>query len=230
VPACHWTDGTSVDLRAVGTAARRLGAALVVDGTQSVGAVPFDVGQVEPDFLVVAGYKWLLGPYSLGLMWVHPRHRSGTPIEHGWPQRAGSDDFAGLVDYVDAYRPGARRYDVGENANFVLVPMALAALDQLLAWGVDRIAATCAVLTDAVADAADELGLLVTPPAARSPHLIGLTLPVGSDPTQVSAELQDSSVHVSVRGTSIRVSPHVYNDLDDVARFADALGRTLAAA
>lgn len=136
VPGCHWTDGTLVDLVAVGEAARGVGAALVVDATQSLGAMPLDLAAVRPDFLVAAGYKWLLGPYSLGYLYVAPQHQDGQPLEHNWITRAGSDDFAGLVDYVDDLAPGARRFDVGERSNFVLVPMALAALRQLLAWGV----------------------------------------------------------------------------------------------
>ena len=223
VPVCHWTDGTVVDLARVRAAARDVGAAVVVDGTQAVGAVPIDVGALEPDFLVAAAYKWLLGPYSIGLMWVHPSRRSGRPIEHGWVARAGSENFAGLVDYRDDYRPGARRYDVGETANFVLVPMTLAAIDQLLAWGVDRVAATCRVLTDAIADAASELGVGTPSPTVRSAHLIGLTLPAHMQARDVSARLQAESVHVSLRGRSIRVSPHVYNDLGDVRHLAEVL-------
>ncbi len=66
VPAAHWTDGTVVDLAALRAATDAVGAALVVDGAQTIGAVPIDVGSLRPDFLVGATYKWLLGPYSLG--------------------------------------------------------------------------------------------------------------------------------------------------------------------
>lgn len=65
VANCHWTDGSFVDLVAVGHAARNVGAALVSDVSQSLGAVPFDVASIQPDFVVAAGYKWLLGPYAL---------------------------------------------------------------------------------------------------------------------------------------------------------------------
>ena len=229
VPGCHWTDGSKVDLARLEPAVREVGAALVVDGTQSVGAVPFEVSSIQPDFLVVAAYKWLLGPYSMAFAWVHPRHREGRPIEYGWSVRAGAEDFAGLVDYTDHFRPGARRYDVGETANFALVPMAQAALDQILTWGVGRIAATCSILTDAIAQAAEELGLEVPAPEARSPHLIGLRLPPGADASDVAAQLKAESVYVSVRGTSIRVSPHLYNDLDDVSRLAKILAASLSA-
>ncbi|MDH5289402.1 MAG: aminotransferase class V-fold PLP-dependent enzyme, partial [Acidimicrobiia bacterium] len=58
LPSAHWIDGTRVDLAAVRRATREVGAALVIDGAQSVGAVPIDVGALEPDFLVVPCYKW----------------------------------------------------------------------------------------------------------------------------------------------------------------------------
>src|SRR5262249_34393225 len=61
IPNCHWTDGGLIDLAAVGAACRRVGAALCVDGAQSVGALPFDVKRIDPDYLVAPCYKWLLG-------------------------------------------------------------------------------------------------------------------------------------------------------------------------
>src|SRR5918995_5060903 len=142
VPNCHWTDGSLVDLARVGERAREVGAALVVDGIQSLGAYPFDVGEVRPDFLIVSSYKWLLGPYGLGFMYVGEEYREGTPIEHNWINRRGSENFARLVEYEDAFQPGARRFDVGERSNFVLLPMAIAALRQILDWGIQNVSNT----------------------------------------------------------------------------------------
>jgi selenocysteine lyase/cysteine desulfurase len=65
-PNCHWTDGSLIDLLRIAPAARAVGAALVVDASQSLGAHPLDVRVVQPDFLVAVGYKWLMGPYGLG--------------------------------------------------------------------------------------------------------------------------------------------------------------------
>jgi len=217
VPNVHWTDGSVVDLVAVGEAARRVGAALVVDATQSLGAMPLDVAAVRPDFLVAAGYKWLLGPYSLGYLWAAPSRREGAPLEQGWIVREGAEDFARLVDYTDRFQPGARRYDVGERSNFVLVPMALAALDQLVAWGVDEVASALRVLTDDIARRAEHRGLVPTPARVRSPHLLGIRLPDGV-PDGLTAALASRRVFVSVRGDAIRVSPHLYNDAGDVDR------------
>ena len=134
LPAVHWTDGSLFDLVAVGRRCREVGAALVVDATQSLGALPFDVAEVQPDAVVCAAYKWLLGPYSLSLAWYGPRFDDGVPIEETWIARRGSRDFQGLVDYVAEYEPGAVRYDVAERANFFLLPIAIASLDLLLGW------------------------------------------------------------------------------------------------
>ena len=123
VPHVHWADGTLFDLERVGERARDCDALLAVDGTQSVGAMPFDVQRVRPDALVCAGYKWLLGPYSTGLAWYGPAFDHGTPIEENWITRRGSEAFAELVRYRDEYQPAALRYDVGERSNFVLLPM-----------------------------------------------------------------------------------------------------------
>src|SRR5262249_23784614 len=89
LPNCHWTAGLFVDLHQVAAAARRVGAALVIDGSQSVGAYPLDVAAIQPDFLVTVGYKWLLGPYGLGYLYAAPRWRaSGVPLEYSWLARA----------------------------------------------------------------------------------------------------------------------------------------------
>src|SRR6056297_2448766 len=131
----HWTDGTLFDLKTIGQKAREAGAYLVIDGTQSVGALPFDIQEIQPDALICAGYKWLMGPYSIALGYFGSRFKEGVPLEEGWLDRKGSEDFAGLVNYVDEYQPGAIRFDVGERSNFILVPMMIKALEQLLEWG-----------------------------------------------------------------------------------------------
>lgn len=224
VPNCHWTDGTVVDLVRVGEAARSVGAALVVDATQSLGARPLDVGAVQPDWLVAAGYKWMLGPFSLGYSWVAPDRRTGEPLERNWLTRSGAEDFTGLVRYTDDFAPGARRYDMGERANFHLLPMGIASLDQLLAWGPENVSAYIGALTDEIARAAAQLGWDVAPREHRSRHMLGLRRP-GGIPEKLPDLLSEARVYVSVRGDSIRVSPHVYNDASDVARLLEVLER-----
>jgi len=219
----HWTDGTKFDLEAVGHRAREVGAALVVDGTQSVGALPFDVAAIQPDALVCATYKWLMGPYSLGFAYLSPRFDGGEPLEETWIGRAGSENFKDLVNYRDDYQPGAVRYDVGERSNFALMPMAIAALAQVIEWQPARIQDYCAALTADLMTEVGALGYQVEEAAWRGAHLFGVRAPAGADITAIGDRLRAQHVHVSLRGSAIRVSPHVYNDRRDIDALVAAL-------
>jgi selenocysteine lyase/cysteine desulfurase len=225
LPHCHWIDGGLLDLAAISARCREVGSALVVDATQSLGALPLDLAAVRPDYLVCPGYKWLLGPYSLGYLYVAPAHQDGLPLEQNWIARAGSEDFARLIDYQDPYQPGARRFDVGERSNFALVPVGMVGLEQLLAWGVDRIAATLAAMTAAIAERAAGLGLAATPAHLRAGHYLGLRF--RRAPERLPERLAKEQVYVSVRGDSLRVTPHLYNDEADIDRLFEVLEAAL---
>jgi selenocysteine lyase/cysteine desulfurase len=227
LPHCHWTDGSLVDLVAVGARCRETGAALVIDLTQSIGALPFEIEAVKPDFMVAAGYKWMMGPYSLGFLYVAPKWQGGQPLEQNWMARAGSQNFAGLVDYQDGYQPGARRFDVGEVANFALLPMAMAAIEKLLEWGVDNIQETISQLTMTVTTEAGQLGLNADDPSMRAGHFLGLGFSGGKVPAGLPERLAAENVYVSVRGPAMRVTPHLYNDENDIDRLMEALKRSL---
>jgi selenocysteine lyase/cysteine desulfurase len=222
LPHCHWTDGGLIDLVTVAARCREVGSALVIDATQSLGALPFDLAAIQPDYLVCAGYKWLLGPYSVGYLYVAPRWQDGVPLEHNWIARAGSEDFSGLVIYQDAYQPGARRFDVGERANFGLLPVSIAGLEQLLAWGQPAIAATLAARTAGIVERARKLGLRTLPDHLRAGHFLGLRFADGM-PSGLPERLAKEQVFVSLRGDSLRVTPHLYNNDADVDRLFGVL-------
>ena len=226
VPHCHWTDGAIIDLELVSDKARAVGAALVIDASQSLGALPIDLARIQPDFLASVGYKWLLGPYALGYLYVSPRWQTqGRPIENSWLNRAGSEDFSSLVDYRDEYRPGARRFDMGEFPNFETIPMAIAALQQIHQWGVERIQRSLRGLTDLIADRAAEMGCTCAPPEGRAGHLIGIRFPAGV-PQGAAQRLAEARIYVSLRGDAIRIAPHLYNDEGDIEKLFAVL-RTL---
>ena len=226
VPPSHWTDGSLIDLVKVSKKTRLVGAALVVDASQSLGAYPLNLAEIQPDFLVSVGYKWLLGPYSLGYLYVAPHWRFGSPIEHSWLSRTGAEDFAKLVNYQDAFKSGARRFDVGEYPNFVLVPMAIAALTQILNWGVENIQLSLSRLTNMVEREAVKLGCATLPAKDRVGHMIGIRIP-GGIPEQLSNSLKKANIYVSIRGDSIRVAPHLYNDESHIERFFGVLQKVL---
>ena len=219
----HWTDGTKFDLETIGRRAREVGAALVVDGTQSVGALPFDVQTIQPDALVCATYKWLMGPYAMGFAYLGPRFDGGEPLEETWIGRAGSENFKDLVNYRDDYQPGAIRYDMGERANIALMPMAVAALEQVLEWQPARVQAYCTALTADLVDRVRARGYTVEAPDYRGAHLFGLRAPAGTDIAAVGERLRQRKVFVSLRGSALRVAPHVYNDARDLDALIDAL-------
>ena len=223
IPELHWTDGLRFDIDAVGARARAVGARFVIDGTQSVGALPFDVGRTRPDALVCAGYKWLTGPYSVGVAWYGPAFDGGTPLEENWITRRGSDRFNELVNYRDDYRPSAIRYDVGERSNFVLLPMLETALEQVVEWTPERIAAHTRTLTGAAVPRLRELGCRVEDDRWRAGHLLGVRLPAGVDVEQLGRGLAARQVSVSLRGGAIRVAPHLYNDAGDLDALIDVV-------
>lgn len=219
VPNVHWTDGALVDLAAVSARSHEVGAALVIDASQSLAVYPLDVEALDPDFVVSVGYKWQMGPYSLGYLYASRRWREeGRPLESSWLSRAGAEDWASLVNYRDDLQPGARRFDMGEFPQLVLAPMALAGLRQVLEWGVDSIQATTRHLTDLIADRATELGCTVLPRDKRCGHIVGLRVP-GGLPPELPPRMAAERVYVSIRGDIIRLGPYLYNTPDDVERF-----------
>ncbi len=225
LPHVQWTSGGRLDLVRIGQACRKHGAALVLDLTQSLGALPFSVRDVQPDFAVAASYKWLLGPYSVGLLYVAPRWQEGQPLEESWIQRSNARDFASLILYTENYEEGARRFDMGERSNFALLPPAVRAMKQLLEWEVEQISETSGALNRQLAAAAAELGFSSPPDHLRAPHYLCLRRKAGI-PRELPEMLAREKVFVSVRGSSIRVAPHVYNSSTDVERLVVCLRQT----
>jgi selenocysteine lyase/cysteine desulfurase len=224
LPQVQWTSGGRLDLVRIGQACRKIGAALSLDLTQSLGALPFSVRDVQPDFAVAANYKWLMGPYSTGLLYVASKWHGGAPLEENWIQRANARDFTSLILYTPDYDDGARRFDMGERSNFALLPAAVRAMQQLLEWKVSEISETVGALNRRLAEAAGEVGFSSPPESRRAPHYLCLR---GKDgiPRELTGILAREKVFVSVRGSSIRVAPHVYNSPSDVDRLIACLRR-----
>lgn len=222
VSGCHWMDGTKIDLEIIGKAARKVGAALVIDGTQAVGALPIDVQKIKPDFLVTSCYKWLLGPFSMGFLYADPKHHDGEPLEYNWITREGSEDFTNLVHYTDKYQDGARRFDMGARNQINLMPLQIPALEQLLKWTPEEVQKTLATFTDLIEEKSLALGIKSVPKKLRVSHIIGIRFPRGI-PNGLFDTLNRKKVFVSVRGDALRVSPHLYNTRDDVEALFDVL-------
>ncbi|HNP20170.1 MAG TPA: aminotransferase class V-fold PLP-dependent enzyme [Fulvivirga sp.] len=219
----HWADGTLFNLERIRKRTKEVGALLIIDGTQSVGALPIDVAKLQPDALICAGYKWLLGPYSIGLAYFGKVFDNGVPIEENWINRFESENFAALVSYNDHYQEGALRYEVGEHSNFILVPMLKKAIDQLNSWGVENIQAYCKQLFVEANISLTTAGYNIENPNYRSAHLFGIRCNDISKMDKIKLALQDNKISVSVRGDAIRVAPHLYNDQQDVEKLVHVL-------
>ncbi|RAW00975.1 aminotransferase class V-fold PLP-dependent enzyme [Pseudochryseolinea flava] len=140
IPNCHWMDGSWIDVEKVSQRVKSVHALLVLDLSQSLGALPIDIEKVDPDFAVAAGYKWMLGPYGLGYMYIAPRWQHvWEPLEYSWLPRYKSEDFSKLTDYTELFKNGARKFDCGEYPMLSIRPMAVAAVKQIVSWGVDSI-------------------------------------------------------------------------------------------
>jgi selenocysteine lyase/cysteine desulfurase len=159
----------------------------------------------------------MLSNYGLGFAVFGDRFADGQPVEDSWLLREGAEDFARLVDYQDGYARGMRRFDTPLRANPMLIGMLEAACNLLEGWGAARVEA---YLRETAAPAVQRLrdaGFGVADSADRAANLFGVALPAGLQPESARR------IHVSVRGSSVRVAPHVYNDGDDLMRLADAL-------
>lgn len=223
----HWFEGNEVDLAAVAEATRSAGACLVVDGTQWVGALPFDVTKVRPDFMSFATYKFLLGPYRLSFLYASERWQAeGRPLEHHSWNRVGGDKADFYKPQVAAFLPGARRFDMGERSDFAVIPVAVASLRLLKAWGAQSRFARLKHLNDLIWREAAERRLVSAQQDHRAPHIS--ILDFGDRlPADMSARLKKENIFVTVRGSKVRVSPHVYNDEADIFKLLDALSAAI---
>ncbi|MFK5889989.1 MAG: aminotransferase class V-fold PLP-dependent enzyme [Flavobacteriaceae bacterium] len=219
VPHVHWADGTLFDLKAIRKKTKENDALLIIDGTQSVGALPFSVEKIQPDALVCAGYKWLMGAYGLGVAYYSEKFNDGNPIEENWINRYNSQDFADLVNYESRYQSGAGRYNMGEVSNFVYTPMLTAAIEQILKWQPQNIQDYCQEISREAIDNLRDLGCFIEEADYRAKHLFGIYLPDTIDVDKLKARFNVQKIYVSFRGKAIRVAPNVYNTKADFDRF-----------
>ena len=182
-PPCRTATGPTAACSiwsAIGARCREVGSALVVDATQSLGALPLDLAAVRPDFLVCAGYKWLLGPYSLGYLYVAPQHQDGRPLEHNWIAREAARTSPAWSTIRTATSRARAASTSASAPTSRCCRSASSALEQLLAWGrpSDRRRRSRRAPRRSPS-APRRLGLSASPPQLRAGHYLGLRFPAG---------------------------------------------------
>lgn len=236
LPQVHWCDGSLIGLEEISAHIRTVPAVrrpmLVVDVTQSAGAMPIDVQQLRPDFLACSVHKWLLGPYGMSLCYVSSELMSSwQPLDQHERSRLGSDQsqwdevnpfHLPAAGYPEAFMQGARRLDAGGRPSFVLVPMLLQSLRLVLRW-TDATQAYMHNLTDPLAKGLQaRFGeqLTIIPAAHRCGHILGVRLR-GSEGnlSAIAAALKGLGVITAVRGGCLRIAPYLYSTVRDMHVF-----------
>lgn len=226
LPNVHWVDGGVLDLGMIADVSHAQGAAIVIDATQSLGVLPLDVARIDPDYVAVSAYKWLLSPDQSGYLYVAPRRQHGEPIEHNHAGRIGDGPMTLSPGYGARFKPGAERFDQGAADSMIHMPMAVAAMEQIAEWGVEAVAKGIEPVIDRIASRAQERGWWVPPKTHRSPHFIGLRLPETPAP-DLADRLAGENIHVSLRDGRIRVAPYLFTRMEEVDTLFAALDRHL---
>ena len=225
IPILHWGDGQLFDLEAIREKTKKYNCLFVLDGTQSIGALPFDQKKIEVDALVVSAYKWLLGPYNLAVTFYGEKFNAGVPIEEHWLNRYRSENFQYLTEYEENYRSGARRYEMGEAADFIKIPMLNVGLKQLLNWTPVAIQNYCQSIVEPILEPLALRGFSHPRKDLMAYHLFGIRVPRDVKIEQAQEALNSENIKVSFRKDVIRISPYLYNTAQDLENLALCLSK-----
>jgi cysteine desulfurase / selenocysteine lyase len=223
VSMVRFDDGSLLDVPRVAAACHAQGALLLLDASQSCGAMPMDVTQLGADFIVSAGYKWLLGPFGTGFFWAKSEHLGMVrPGPFYWLALMGSHNFAALNFDDPKPAANAKRWDSPEWAsyfNFNLAAMDVS-VDFVVRMGPELVQAHNRKLIDLMFERLPKDRFVIASPldaarrgsygcfAARSPEKTA----------EHYQRLRKENVVVSLREGNIRVSPHLYNTERDIDR------------
>lgn len=219
VTLVSYRNGARLDIPGIVDIARQKGALVLVDGYQGIGSFRFDVSRVRPDFLVGGMVKYLLGTAGIGFLYVRdPLAGRLTPSVTGWFGQ--SDIFA-----MDATRfdpaPTARRFETGTPpvVNCYAAEAGLRIIDEV---GLPAIETRVAGLTEALIREAKSAGYTLAAPEEPGRHGALITLRT-RDEHGLVAWLGEQGIVASSRFGNLRVSPHFYNDYEDIETLMRAL-------
>ena len=202
---------------------RRRGVLLYVDGTQSVGALRFDAGTIQPDMLAVHGYKWMLAPPGAGFVYISPQVREWlVPNAVGWRTDCDWRNVDNLHHGAPRLATKAEKYE-GGGLPFTLLYALEASVDLMLEVGPDQVAERVLSLAVKVRAMLREHGATV---ADTCSPIVAARFD-GHDVSALSRALKEERVLVAARRGHLRVSPHFYNNEQDIETLSGALRRLL---
>lgn len=228
VLCCSWVFsffGAAVDLESVGAICRERGVLFVVNGSQAIGAREIDVSKLPLDALVSCGFKWQCGPYGTGFAWIRPDVLDGLSYQQAyWLAHGG----ARSATYELRDDLGAAAYDVFGTANFLTFRCWTASLELLLDLGVNEIQSYNDELVALLLEGLDHLGYVVVSPRSEKERstLVLFTHEDRSHNAAIKASLEENEIHVAERDGKLRISAHLYNTPQDIARVFEVLKRS----
>jgi selenocysteine lyase/cysteine desulfurase len=230
IGATHYLTGDVHPLAELSRVAHAHGALLVVDAAQTAGSVALDWASLGLDAVLMSGYKWLLGPYGSGAIWVRPEVRDSlVNINGNWVALAQSDLDRVMREVPREFAPHGRMLDVGESASYLNLSYFGAGLELLQSIGVANVEAYHRSMQDRLVAAVAGMPLrpLTTLDAPHRSPLLMFDAEPGVDLGRLAADLAQRQVHVSVRTGRLRVSPGIWSDESEVEVFAEAAARSL---
>lgn len=220
-------NGFQHDVKAVSDLAHAHGAIVYVDAVQAAGAVPVDVKACNVDALGCASYKWLMGDFGMGLLYVNPRiiprlHR----VVWGYRQLDSFDYHAFPGDPPGPYPASWKQhedasgyFEIGTYSNATLALLSYS-LPALLDKGIAAVQKHTGGLIKIVQSELPRIGFArMTPLDAAAPIATFLA----RDPDKTRQKLRAANIDVSIENTRIRISPSIYNTEDDIEKLIDAL-------
>jgi selenocysteine lyase/cysteine desulfurase len=226
ISSVHWSDGGVIDVEKVSAALKRQGALFLVDATHAVGVISMDVTKFDPDFVIFPTYKWLIGPYGRAFIYIARRHQNGIPLEQTSFGRRGIQSDAEVYFNDLTYVTGVRRFDMGERDHFISMEMAAVGMEMMAEWGAAAISERLAMLTARIAEGLAGTKVRMMEARFRAPHIISLGF-AGGLPAGLVEALASEGIHVAARLARMRVSPHVFNDEEDIDRFVTVLKKSI---
>jgi cysteine desulfurase / selenocysteine lyase len=224
----RFDDGSILDASLLAAACKEHGILLVLDVSQSCGAIPMDVRGLGADFVVCAGYKYLLSPFGTGFLWVKPQNADLLrPGPYNWLSQ-DVESFA-RINYVDPRAARTlSRWDAAEASstyNFNLTVME-ASLKFVLNATPTLIHDHNQALISYFFERLPEGYRLASPRQASQRGVFGC-IEVGSRSNRESVyqRLRDERFVVALREGRIRVAPHLLNSTQDIDRLLVSLAK-----